>query len=130
MYSIVDGLNNVLTYTHRYRRCSKYSLQSGLFDKAVNYAKKERDIEQYCIGADTAKMPHLEKDLKGAEFWFKHVLDERTKGEAAKRANEKWLQEEMTREAREAQAAAKAKKGDKAKGGKGSKGGKGKGKKK
>lgn len=111
MYPIVSGPNNMLTYTNRYRRCSRYSLQSGLLDKAVNYAKKERDIERYFIGADTAKMPHLEKDLRGTEFWLEHVLNKRTKDQARRKANEKWLQEEMAREAREAQAAAKAKKG-------------------
>ena len=42
-----------------------------MFDKAVTFAKKERDIERYCIGADTAQMSHLEVDHKGAEFWLK-----------------------------------------------------------
>jgi len=54
-----------------YRECSKYSLQSGQFDKAVKYAKKECDDELYCIGTETA---HLAKDMKGAECWLRHVL--------------------------------------------------------
>ncbi|KAM0717353.1 hypothetical protein Q7P37_007205 [Cladosporium fusiforme] len=90
-----------------YRRCSKYSLQCGLYDKAVSYAKKERDIERFCIGSDTA---HLEKDMKGAEFWIQHVLHKRVKA----KESDKWFEELMVPES-----ASKAKKGGK--GGKGKK---------
>jgi hypothetical protein len=88
----------MLTLLLRYRRCSKYSLQAELFDKAVTYAKKERDIERYCIGADTAQMAHLEVDMKGAEFWLKHVLSERQTHQVKRKAAGKWLKEEMERE--------------------------------
>jgi hypothetical protein len=69
-----------------------------MFDKAVTYAKRERDIERYCIGADTAQMAHLEVDLEGAEFWLKHVLSERQTHLTKQKAAEKWLKEEMERE--------------------------------
>ena len=80
-----------LTKAPSYRRCSKYCLKAGMFDKAVTYAKKERDIERYCIGADTAQMAHLEADHKGAEFWLKYVLNERQLHHIKQKAAEKWL---------------------------------------
>lgn len=69
-----------------------------MFDKAVNYAKKERDVERYCIGADTAQMLHLEAEYKGAEFWLKYVLSERHSRQIKQKEAEKWLKEEMARE--------------------------------
>lgn len=63
-------------------------------------------------------MAHVEKDLKGAEFWLKHLLDEHANDQKKVNANEKWLRNEI---AHEAQAAAKVKKGGDAKGGKGGK---------
>jgi len=93
-----------------YRRCSKCCLKAGMFDKAVTFAKKERDIERYCIGADTAQMAHLEADHKGAEFWLKYVLSERQLHHIKQKAAEKWLKEEMARES-----VAKSKKGGKGK---------------
>jgi hypothetical protein len=66
-----------------------------MYDKAVTIAKKERDIERYCIGADTAQMPHLEGAHKGAEFWLKYVLSERQLHHIKQKAAEKWLKEEM-----------------------------------
>jgi hypothetical protein len=44
-------------------------------------------------------MAHLETDMRGAEFWLKHVLHERQTHQAKRKAAEKWLQEEMEREA-------------------------------
>ena len=81
-----------------------------MFDKAVTYAKKERDIERYCIGADTAQMAHLEAGHKGAEFWLKYVLSERQVHHIKQKAAEKWLKEEIARET-----VAKTKKGSKGK---------------
>lgn len=52
-------------------------------------------------------MAHVEKDLKGAEFWLKHLLDEHANDQKKVNANEKWLRNEI---AHEAQAAAKVKK--------------------
>jgi hypothetical protein len=43
-------------------------------------------------------MAHLEVDLKGAEFWLKHVLSERQTHYTKQKAAEKWLKEEMERE--------------------------------
>lgn len=102
--------DQALTNVPSYRRCSKYCLEAGLFDKAVTFAKKERDIERYCIGADTAQMAHLEADHKGAEFWLKYVLSERQLRHIKQKAAEKWLNEEIARET-----TAKTKKGGKAK---------------
>lgn len=81
-----------------YRLCSKYSLKAGLFDKSVGYAKKERDIERYCIGADTANLPHLEVDLKGAVPWLNFVLSERQAEVNMQKALEQWKKEEIARE--------------------------------
>ena len=83
---------------------------ADMFDKAVTFAKKERDIERFCIGADTAQMAHLEADHKGAEFWLKYVLGERQLHHVKQKAAEKWLKEEMARET-----VAKTKKGGKGK---------------
>ena len=82
---------------------------ADMFDKAVTFAKKERDIERFCIGADTAQMAHLEADHKGAEFWLKYVLSERQLHHIKQKAAEKWLKE-MARET-----VAKTKKGGKGK---------------
>lgn len=43
-------------------------------EKAVAYAKKERDVERYCVGTETA---HLKKDMKGAKYWLNDMLAER-----------------------------------------------------
>ncbi|KAK3937293.1 hypothetical protein QBC46DRAFT_267878 [Diplogelasinospora grovesii] len=51
-----------------YRECSKYSLELGSIPKALDYARKELDIERYCIGTETA---HLPKDMEGAEYWIR-----------------------------------------------------------
>ncbi|EME40863.1 hypothetical protein DOTSEDRAFT_27464 [Dothistroma septosporum NZE10] len=69
-----------------YRECSKYSLAEGLYSKAVDYAKKELELEQICVGEETE---HLERDMEGAKFWVKH-LENLTKGEQVKlRMNER-----------------------------------------
>ncbi|GAB7325877.1 hypothetical protein MBLNU13_g09945t1 [Cladosporium sp. NU13] len=93
-----------------YRRCSKYCLKAGMFDQAVTFAKKERDVERYCIGADTAQMAHLEADHKGPEFWHKYVLSERQLHHIKQKAARKWLKDEMAHETM-----AKTKKGGKGK---------------
>jgi hypothetical protein len=54
--------------------------------EAVKYAKKELEVERYCIGENTA---HLEKDMKGAEFWLPHVVSEHLKIQEEQRAEEK-----------------------------------------
>jgi hypothetical protein len=79
-----------------------------MYDRAITFAKKERDIERYCIGADTAQMAHLEANHKGPEFWLKQVLSERQTHHGKQKAAEKWLKEETARET-----AMKAKKGGK-----------------
>lgn len=81
---------------HSYRDCSKLSLESSLFDKAVNYAEKEQDVKRYCIGTETA---HLKEGLKGAEVWLEHVLSEREKAQAKSKADEKAPKDDMGREA-------------------------------
>jgi hypothetical protein len=45
----------------------------------------ELEIERYCVGAETA---HLEKDMKGAEFWLPHVESEHVKLQEKQRAEE------------------------------------------
>jgi hypothetical protein len=99
-----------LTDAFSYRRCSKYCLKARMYDRAVTFAKKERFIERYCIGADTAQMAHLEANHKGAEFWLKYVLSERQSHHIKQKAAEKWLKEEIACET-----AMKTKKGGKGK---------------
>lgn len=67
----------------------------GQFDKAVSYAKKDRNVEHYCIGIETA---HLKKDLKGAEHWLEHVLGERENDQTKRKADGKALKEKMALE--------------------------------
>ena len=61
----------------RYRQMSMFSLACGFREKAVGYAKKNLEVERYCIGTDTA---YLEDDLeKSAESWLQHVKNELAK---------------------------------------------------
>jgi hypothetical protein len=62
-----------------------FSLACGESGKAIKYANKELEVEKYCIGTKTA---HLEKDMKGAEFWLPHVVSEDAKLQAKQRAEE------------------------------------------
>ncbi|KAK6436857.1 hypothetical protein LTR95_006950 [Oleoguttula sp. CCFEE 5521] len=59
-----------------YRECGKYSLKSGNIEKAIGYARKECDVERYCIGTETA---HMKEGMKGVEYWLAHLLAEREK---------------------------------------------------
>jgi hypothetical protein len=70
---------------HSYRELATFSLACGESSKAVKYAKMELEIERYCVGAETA---HLEKDMKGAEFWLPHVESEHVKLQEKQRAEE------------------------------------------
>lgn len=70
---------------HSYRELARFRLACGESSKAVEYAKMELEVERYCIGIDTA---HLEKDVKGAEFWLPHVMSEDAKLQAKQRAEE------------------------------------------
>ena len=100
----------LLTHYFSYRQCSKYCLKAGLLDKAVAYANKERDVERYCIGADTADLPHLAVDRKGAVPWLNFIRSA-TQTEVNKRkASEQSLKEEIARES-----AFKTRKSDKSK---------------
>ncbi len=56
----------------RFRECSKYALDSGIFDKALQYAQKELELERLLIGTDTE---YLRGDLYGAECWIKSVRE-------------------------------------------------------
>jgi hypothetical protein len=62
-----------------------FSLACGESGKAIKYANKELEVEKYCIGTKTA---HLEKDMKGAEFWLPHVTSEHAKLQTKQRAEE------------------------------------------
>ncbi|KAI0596358.1 hypothetical protein F4775DRAFT_565073 [Biscogniauxia sp. FL1348] len=53
-----------------YRDCSKHSLELGDVAKAVEYGRKELDIERCIIGTETA---HLRDDMYGAEYWLAHL---------------------------------------------------------
>ncbi|KAI1407037.1 SET domain-containing protein [Hypoxylon sp. FL1857] len=53
-----------------FRECSQYAFDSGYFGKAIDYARKELDLEQVLIGTETA---HLKDDLQGAKDWIKHI---------------------------------------------------------
>lgn len=68
-----------------YRELATFSLACGESSKAVKYAKMELEVERYCVGAETA---HLEKDMKGAEFWLPHVTSEHAKLQEKQRAEE------------------------------------------
>ena len=52
-----------------FRRASKYSLQLGLVGQAEFYAKKELEVERYCLGTETGYM----KDPENAESWLMHI---------------------------------------------------------
>lgn len=73
--------------TLRYRECARNSLKAGNLDKAIAYAKKELDVERYCVGTETA---HLQEDMDGAEYWLAHLEAEReqkrTQGEGKGKA--------------------------------------------
>lgn len=86
---------------------------------AVNYAKKERAVERYCLGTEIS--PRLE----GANWWLKNVQGKREEDIAA---TEKLAMELMAPEMETAQPKKKGGK-EKEKGGKGKKKG-GKGRKK
>ncbi|KAI1104095.1 SET domain-containing protein [Jackrogersella minutella] len=54
----------------RYRECSNYAFDSGLYDKALEYALKELELERLLIGTETG---HLQDEPSGAEYWVDHV---------------------------------------------------------
>ena len=55
-----------------YRHCSKYALQLGMVEKAKAYAKKELEVERYCLGMETE---YLNDGRKGgnADSWLKQI---------------------------------------------------------
>ncbi|OTA69518.1 SET domain-containing protein [Hypoxylon sp. EC38] len=53
-----------------YRECSQYAFDSASFGKALDYARKELDLEKVLIGTETA---HLKDELLGAKYWVKHI---------------------------------------------------------
>lgn len=57
----------------RFRDCSKYALKAGLSDEALNYARKELDLERLLIGTETV---HLMENLDGARYWLEHVRND------------------------------------------------------
>ncbi|KAI1779644.1 SET domain-containing protein [Hypoxylon cercidicola] len=52
------------------RECSKYALDSGSPDAALQYAREELQLEISLIGKETS---HLEADFQGAKYWVKHI---------------------------------------------------------
>lgn len=54
--------------------------------EAVKYAKKELEVELYCIGPETA---YLEKDMKGANFWLQHAESEVARMQEEQKAGRK-----------------------------------------
>ncbi|KAI1490253.1 hypothetical protein F5X96DRAFT_637198 [Biscogniauxia mediterranea] len=62
----LDGMDLCKTY----RDCSKFSLELGDTAKALEYARKELDIERCIIGTETA---HLRDDMYGADYWLAHL---------------------------------------------------------
>ncbi|KAI2463048.1 SET domain-containing protein [Annulohypoxylon bovei var. microspora] len=53
-----------------FRECSKYAFDAGHHDKALEYARKELDLEKLLIGTETA---HLKDNLYGAKYWVEHI---------------------------------------------------------
>lgn len=100
-----------------YLHCSTYSLQLGHFDEAVDYAKRLRDVERYCIGTGDLL---LANGIHGAGSWLEHVLSKREEEKAQRQAAEELSEEETAHETEMAQPKKNAGKGKK-KGGKGKK---------
>jgi hypothetical protein len=73
----------------------------------VHYAKKERDVERYCLGTE------ISPRVKGADYWLENVLSKRDENTAQRKAAEKLLREEMAREMEMAQPKKKSGKGKK-----------------
>ncbi|KAK5118169.1 hypothetical protein LTR85_008149 [Meristemomyces frigidus] len=89
-----------------YRKCSKYCVQLGQLEKAMAYARKELEVQRYCLGTETA---HMEKDMEGAEFWIKHLEQTAEKDRVKIAMNQKRTKKEDKRA--EKKAAKKAAKG-------------------
>lgn len=55
-----------------YRQSSRYCLQLGMVEKAKAYAKKELEVERYCLGTETE---YLNDGKKGgnADHWMKEI---------------------------------------------------------
>ncbi|KAI1496376.1 hypothetical protein F5X99DRAFT_424715 [Biscogniauxia marginata] len=62
----IEGMELCKTY----RDCSKHSLELGDIPRALDYARKELDIERCIIGTETA---HLRNNMDGAEYWLAHL---------------------------------------------------------
>lgn len=58
----------------RYRDASKYSLETGEFQKALDFAYKEVDLGRCMVGTDSE---YLGKDAQDADAWVKHLQKER-----------------------------------------------------
>lgn len=95
-----------------YRRCSKYALQLGMVEKAKAYAKKELEVERYCLGMETE---YLNDGRKGgnAESWMKQIEWSADKDRVKLRMCEKRCQKEQKKAEKKAEkkAAKKATKG-------------------
>ncbi|KAI1393980.1 SET domain-containing protein [Hypoxylon trugodes] len=53
-----------------YRECSQYALDGCNRAKALDYARKELELERTLLGMDTG---HLKEGLYGAKYWFEHL---------------------------------------------------------
>ena len=82
-----------------YRDCANYSLQQGDIAKAIDYAKKELEVERYCIGTETA---HLKEDMEGAECRIEHLRATVEKDAVKYRASEKRHKKEEKRQEKKA----------------------------
>lgn len=58
----------------RYREASKYSLETGALQKALDYAYKEVDLGRCIVGTESE---YLDKDAQDADTWVKHLQKER-----------------------------------------------------
>ena len=45
-------------------------MELGQLEKATAYARKELQVQRYCLGSETA---HLVEDMEGAELWIRHL---------------------------------------------------------
>ncbi|KAI0834091.1 SET domain-containing protein [Hypoxylon sp. FL0890] len=59
-----------------FRECSQYAFDDGAFGKAIDYARKELELEKLLLGTETA---HLKDDFQGAKYWVKHIQKKITK---------------------------------------------------
>jgi len=86
-----------------YRWASKYSLQSGMLEKAKAFAQKEAEVELYCLGKETGYM----SEPSNAAGWTKQLEDMADKDKVKFKMCEKRMMKEAKRLDKKAEKKAK-----------------------